>query len=487
MKNYLKTSIIVLLVLALSLSACVKNEDKTETPQTSSVTDADVDTGTEQISEFDEITNEATADNAASGESALNSAEGEKKVITLSLCWDYYIEEAADRFMKLHPDVEIKINSYSGEMVKYMTQVPASLMAGNADDILDGFGVSFQNPSTVKLLADFYPLMQADQSFNEDDYFTNVFKALEYKGGLYIFPISFTYNLVAVNNRVQGNLRDKFSQYSHLNSFDLMDIYKSMQAENDSNIAGYYLHDSFDVNNAFYSLKDSFIDVENKTCDFNNERFINFLNEAKSITDPEKEYLYSNNGIVYSQENEEARSNKYLFQIFSADSFQYILEFEEGMPFGDPVPFTNGHGQINITPLKNFCINGNSENKELAWEFLKFMADGEDTDSSEGYPFIPPIPVNKKVLTDRYMIEVPKRINGYEKDFGWHIKGDLETASKKVISLTNEFNNMPMYFYNDFGLNGLISDPLAQFNDGQMTAEQIASELQNKMSLYLME
>lgn len=451
MKKRALSFITALTILVLSISGCGKKAEQTE----NEAVDTTIETPVEEV----------------------------KKSLTISLCWDfYYVEEAVENFKKNNPDFEVSLTKYSNDTEKYISQVSTALMAGNADDILDGYGINYRDDATVKLLTDFYPLMQADPAYNEDKYFTNVFKALEYEGGLYTFPSNFSFDMVLINNRISDELTSEFSKLSRLNTFDLIDFYNRAKAENG---ADYYIHDGFDVLTAFFTVTSSFIDMENKTCDFNNPRFINFLNDAKNATEPGKAFGYTYSSNSYPPEEEAAKSKKYMFQTVSADVYQYLLDFEEDLVFSNPVPFTDEKGDLRISPLKNFCISAQSKNKEIAWEFIKFMA-SEDVFQSEN-AFIPSLPVYKELLAYKFNTDIPIWTAGYFVDeCGWHIKGDVEAQTEKAITKISGFSNMPM-FYTASDLYTIIMDPIEQFNNGNLTAEQLASELQNKVSLALME
>ena len=69
---------------------------------------------------------------------------------------------------------------------------------------------------------------------------------------------------------------------------------------------------------------------------------------------------------------------------------------------------------------------------------------------------------------------------------------DMEAAEAagQVVSTLEAYNVMPMDSLNYIGLDfipEILQSSIQSFYDGVMTAEQVAQELQNKISLYLME
>ena len=403
MKKYLTMLLLILTILTLSLSGCGQND-----PQTDAL--------------FGPVQTEQT--NATKQSGATAQANTDSNVLRVSYCYDFtYVGSAATKFKMLHPGVEIIVTGYSNDYEKYVAQISTALMAGTADDLFEWQEINYKDPATVNLLTDFYPLMSADPEFNDEDYFVNVFKALEYKGGLYAFPASFAYQLIAVNNRVSDKLVSDFVQYDHVTTFDLIDIYKNAGMG-----PGYYVNNSFDVITAFSTVLDSFVDMESRTCDFNKQRFIDFLNDAKNATEPGKNLGWTYGFYTYVAEEEAENSKKYLLPQFWCDNYPYFLEFEESSRYENPLPFTNEKGELRIEPLKAFCISAQSKNKELAWEFVKFMA-GESEASKTGYGnqvFLPFIPVNKQLFEFACEMSIKNTADGYLEEIGWHVKGDLD-------------------------------------------------------------
>lgn len=405
-----------------------------------------------------------------------------EKTLTVSQCWDfYYLEEAAEKFKELHPEVTVKVTKYANDYEAYMEQINSALMAGTADDLLDGFGLGYQNETAVKQLADFYPVMRKDPEFNDEDYYMNVFEALSYKGGLYTFPLCFSYELMGVNNRVSDALVRKYMEYASVSAFDLLEIYKGAPGGQDM-----YMHDSFDMLTALGQVMGSFIDTENKTCDFNNPRFINLITDAKAATEPDKMMGYTYMSNVYDPQKEAEQSAKYLFQNAGPSLYQYLLPFESELCFSNVVPVTNDQGEMLMSPLKNFCINGRSENKELAWEFIKFMMMPESNTNANGSAYIPDIPVYRPLFRFKIEKELPGWIGTFERDYGWIVTRDKDEVLEEVTAHLDTLNQWPMAVHT-FLFYEIMAESIEQFNKGDITAEQCAAELQDKVSKALTE
>jgi len=137
-------------------------------------------------------------------------------------------------------------------------------------------------------------------------------------------------------------------------------------------------------------------------------------------------------------------------------------------------------------PLKSFFINENSANKELAWEFVKFLSSPEyirERDLMVG------IPVNKEAFRTHAASYITDNIEMWQQYYA-AIKGEPADVVKGIVAAIEGYNNMPMetpnYTIGD-SLSEIVNETMYSYYMGVLTAEQAASELQNKISLYLME
>jgi ABC-type glycerol-3-phosphate transport system substrate-binding protein len=126
-------------------------------------------------------------------------------------------------------------------------------------------------------------------------------------------------------------------------------------------------------------------------------------------------------------------------------------------------------------------MNANAENKQLAWEFIKFLSSMEaNTDV-----FVPSLPVKKEVY-DKILTESIGNYFDMMTEEGLSPAGDPEEAKAAAKAKLDSYAAMPMmaqtspYFE-------ILQENLQLFADGAITAEQLAADLQNKISIALME
>ena len=392
------------------------------------------------------------------------------------------------QFRELHPDAEIIINNFDCDPEKYQQQVSTQLMAGTGDDLIDATGFLELSMLDSGLFADIYPLMRNDPDFNEDDYYMNVFEAMSSGGKLYQFPVLFFYDLIGVNNTFAPELAEQFRQYDTISYRQLITLYDSL-----ADPGGRELCRDVDAYTALYNNINTFIDLENKTCDFQTPEFIALISEAKAATDPEKirrgelGYTYGwsiEAGRTFAQTLAEQAQKELFFRNQSGLIELYIPGLFDEI-FTHFIPLTDERGKIGMTPLDSYLINNASENKDLAWEFLKYLTTAayEDPWNTDGFY------VNKAAFQQN-VIACSKTWENFSQQLaGYSIDIDEAAVAAQIIETLDHYNSLPMT--NKFAAASILPDiymPLIQsFYDGRMTAEQVASELQNKVSLYLME
>lgn len=407
----------------------------------------------------------------------LSSGETSKKTLSISVCWDHYdIEEAVKSFNQLYPDIEITVNKYANDEEKYKVQIVTNLMAGTSDDILDGTGLPYVRLADSKLLTGLYPLMENDTGFSKDDYYMNAFESLNYMNEVYVFPVNFAYNMIGVNNTLGSELVSKFSRHDTITYRNMLNLYVETP-----NISGFYLQNNFSTYYVIAGNIDQFIDYENKTCDFDNEEFISLITDAKNAT----ESVDAGNSSTYgtARARDELSAKKYLFKNVTSTGYQYFLPYKEFSDFVNFIPVANPKGQIYIYPVMRFCISEQAENKELAWEFLKFLTTPEANESPASGDFFS---VSKGTFMKNTALSMDRWISALESQ-GYYLNGDKQKHIENVTTYLDQYNQLPMCSPPLEEYLEIVGEVTELFDKGVMTAEQVASDLQNKISLSLME
>jgi len=413
--------------------------------------------------------------------SANEQAEGEKRILTIAVYDDYYkLDLVIDRFTALHPDVSVEVDNYHGDEEKYKLQVTTQLLAGKAPDIMDAWLSAEEKLSDSGLLADIYPLLRNDPAFHENEYFMNVIDAMAYKGKLIVFPVSWSYRMIGVNNMFSGELVERFSGYETISYRQLFDLYNSLEDKSGRNLSG-----NIDIITAVAENINDYIDSANKKCYFNTPEFIEFITGAKNCT-PSRKAADGELGWWFGPKIYRADQEQYAKQYCFAEAPSNIPFFDfpclEKEVFTYYIPLVSAQGKIFQMVGRRYCINGASKNQGLAWEFIKFLT----TPEANEYIYQPSFSVNRELYRTSVSANIVEFIDDWRKIAGNTIVGDTEEIVGQVMAKLAPYNDMPME-NNQFWHFDIIRDLLTSYYNGFITAEQAASELQNKVSLILQE
>jgi len=421
---------------------------------------------------------------------AVNISELEDITLTISSpnMWTG-LAHFARMYMDDNPGVEIIINDWDGDFMRFIEQKPAMLMAGTADDLIDNLGgIDTRAPSTQALLADWLPIMRADPTFNDAYFFTNVFDALTIDGRMYNLPMAFSPTRLAYNTAIP-RMSEKMFGRSSITMSEVHAIHRAFAPDD------FFVHNSYDVLYATGFKIHSFIDFENRTANFNTPEFINFITESKALTHPDKEVGWTFASTYYNPETMADNSLRYLFQQqFMGDPFQFLIPFEETLTFNGSIPIVNERGEVPIQAFPAYVLNGRSasEVQAVAWDFIRFILNPElfqiDVEA-EISPMISMIPVYRPLLKFNLERQVPGWMSHFKENYGWRPTLSEEDTIEYVYNRLSELGSTPLAdrVYTPNAVTEIISEVMMQFHEGLVTAEQAAEDLQNRVTLALME
>lgn len=127
---------------------------------------------------------------------------------TLGVDWD--VRNLIIDFNRKSDDCRIVIKDYSEYNTDEnsnagLTKLTTELLAGNVPDIIDLSGLPYTQLASKGILADLYPYIDSDEEFSRDDFFQNVFRALEVNGKLCSTCANFSVNALVGASRVVGD------------------------------------------------------------------------------------------------------------------------------------------------------------------------------------------------------------------------------------------------------------------------------------------
>ena len=408
--------------------------------------------------------------------------EGETLTIATSL-YGFLLRPFADKYMRANPGVSIEVIDYNddfrldGNLERIQQEISAQLMANTGPVLMDGTLVDYLDPRSIHYFTDWFPIMDADPDFKEEDWFMNVFRATAVNGRLHAFPTTFSYYYVTVNSAIH-ELSETVAGRDGITMPRLMELYREIKTNPQLFFEPYF---GVDWVIGFYI--DNFVDLENRWVNFSDE-FVDFIVYAEDMTSPDRDVWYQ---APLSAEKDAYWSGKYYFW-FSEPSwfYQYFVNHSVQRYFtGSATPIVNNGGELMISLQEHYVLSANASPSEqaLAWDFIKFMMKPENQSSISVIQ-----PTNRTLL--RFSVE--QYLRQLNTDGSWRISGSFDDAVESAVIQLTAFGEMPMQNMRSLpdviiGRNGAIPQALQLFLDGLVSAEQTAANLQNQVELVLME
>jgi ABC-type glycerol-3-phosphate transport system substrate-binding protein len=146
------------------------------------------------------------------------------------------------------------------------------------------------------------------------------------------------------------------------------------------------------------------------------------------------------------------------------------------------IPLTNEDGRLIVSTPTKLAISSNSNHKEAAWKFIKYAIDAR-----EAFGFDSLMSIKKSIAQKTYSEEIRRILDQSTSSEGDIVfAADKEYAHDVAIKKLMNISAMPLVYAKSDSYSDYIKT-LEQFRLGIMTAEQMASELQNKTEIWLKE
>ena len=424
-----------------------------------------------------------------------------------------YVINQARRHMSLvgGSNIDLDITIYTPEgREAHLTRLQTMLMAGDAPDmfILDGHPLQAYIQSGF--LTDIYQLMDACPLTGRDDFFSQPLAAMEVNGGLYAFPMSFGFNHVLINSSLPPSIINRFSQYESVSINCLMALYTELMRDYGDEFG----HLTFSGGASrvgtrphvmFQSYMGYYVDFENQTSNFADLSFSDFLYKFRSIF--EDRWLgdcdFNRFPIAGNPRYLQEQSFKHVFWITNSEARDpaFGLLTTGQTYFLHSIPITDMHGRLKIGPGPGFLDPGDTwgvicipatNNGPLAWRFSQHLLAAFLIPFSEAtygfnwdHSLASPITRNDFLPRMTYNFEffIDFTIRNVTEDDRTLMRSQVPAAISRIA----ELNEMPMSLTYSFLPESLYYDLLDQFMLGVITSDVFAQQLQNRVSLWLIE
>ncbi len=463
----------LLLCVLCVFGGCGKNEENVPPEQNKEKVLLGQNDGNEQIEQSDRQENNDILGEMDEQKNEVYVQPEMKGEITISCFYEQeFLTTAAEKFMETYPAVTVTINAYNetsgaGSVEDYQTYLNTKIMTGKAEDIIFNSFLPVTKYSEMGVFEDLNRYISLTPELNDENYFMNVLQAAKEEGGeIYLIPYMAKFNVVSFSEELLSEQAQVEKEIQSASFSERMAIAKELiQNTSKSNV---FLIQMNKLSYADYLIKDAFsdfIDVGNKEVNIKSDVYINLLNEVKELS--ESDAFASGSVDFYNAEYYFAATSDYDVQ-----AAFYELDTNAGLSHGMPVADKEGNVAINA----NGCLtlNSASGNKDLAWEFIKFVL----SDEVQSLPSLHGLAVNKTGFA-----ATVERYYNYYTD-GGNDTVDKQKYAELLESWMGQINDCDRV---DSAIWILIEEENNKFFEGKQTAEEAASLLQRKLEQYFNE
>ncbi|NLZ35864.1 MAG: hypothetical protein GX897_00085 [Clostridiales bacterium] len=430
-------------------------------------------------------------------ESPVNSAPGDRTEIVISYMdnGSRYIPMIAEAFNEKSEKYHAVLREYASENktgedpdsnAKLLSDYDADLLGGKLGDVLILTNdIDYLKYAEKGAFADLYSFESDNFSF--DSLFDCVKAPYELDGKLFVLIPGFQ-----VNTLTCKTVNAPAGEWTLSGFVGLLNT-------SDCEIIQGLTRDHFFMSYILRGL-DEFIDYENKACDFASGGFEEVLN-----------YLYSLPDDIYSTAGDNL-TEPYVGDslLFSAANFTCISDYmKERVRFGldnqiEIVGFpAGGKGVSELVPSLYAAISASSEQKEGAWEFVRFMLENDfEVNFDRGMRNLPSCRASflkwaEAARSTHYFfmpgsvefLEVPAEFLDEATIAEQKRRGTVELfMDEEMTRQLEEFiGGIKGVTKTPPEIKALVEEEVGYFYDGRNTASQTAANIQNRVSLYLAE
>ena len=388
-------------------------------------------------------------------------------------------------FHQLHPNVTIHVEptftdaaEWARNPQRHTEQLAVELMSGEAGDLVDIGMMTYAKYASSGLFEDLNQWMDNDPDIHREDFYQNVLGELEIHGELFQMPVNWNYITLYFNLNMTTDLGvDVLKRFPDgVNYKQAVELFEEMKE------AGIITEETFFAPNqsaAFFDeiVAGDFVDLESGTCTFDSPEFVDYLEAVDSLPwdhTMKQGMDYGSNWIMFSPRD--YFCNRY---VVSVQSMAGANGQTAGLSCTPAILCRTVGGGYPFQVSSSLAITSFSENKELAWEFIKFVVNTREfPEEIKPYNYVDGW--NLDALYCSYMPVNRENYLGAARGMGW---------SDLLIQQFDEYNKqMDTYLSLSAELNYALLDIKEDFFDNNLiTAEECAQQMQERAELYLKE
>ena len=376
------------------------------------------------------------------------------------LSHSHLISEQTKKFQRFNmssDSIHISWDCYDETQVdQFLTEV----ISGNCPDLVMGSLLDTNNQNYV----DLYAYLDNDPDLSREDLVPSLLKALEYDGELHEIWDRFNLFYACVREEEAGSQDFRFGSLEDVEAFAAANPQRKFFVEPWAR-GGALKHWYISISCI------SFIDWENNSCSFSSVEFADYLRWCRKIYDtisPE-DVGYEGGPLTFDYPEDVLIIFQYAANPVILNTLYKYLE--------GPYVFAGFPGAENIRSIFDFSTSYNSrmaiptgsQNKEAAWEFIKYTLLSDRQFTTEDYGF----PVNIDGL--HYVLEHGAYENEEAREFV--LSSFLELVEETSLAQDTQ----------SVALSTIISQELDKYLEGGKPLEDVQDTIQSRVSVYLKE
>lgn len=353
-----------------------------------------------------------------------------------------------------------------------------------------------------KLYRDFMPFLEKDELINTDNLFGAIRHAFDNgEGGMWGIARTFELDTLVSTKTLLGPYADR----GYWNISELLDYAENLP--DDVSLMGPFWRENAESVLLGSTGYGSFIDTANASCSFDSPEFLRWLRFLAAV--PTLNEYKQSSPYARADNNEKYLpyfEGKIALRQFRIMSFTDLPEFEiqfntkEYDVIGYPVSEVRRGAGTRVIPLGTFVVTSFCEDPDAVWETIRFLFTGENL-LTEG------LPAMKQDYDRLARTFIDERIEQavYFRGGGHSRPGDPENPTKPedmnypgiVFYLTEEKAAEYKKLLDEAGtsvtetvdseVSGIIHEEISAFLGEACTAEECASRIQSRVSIWLAE
>lgn len=436
------------------------------------------------------------------------------KLIILTCRHDEFLPLLSREFVKKHPNVEFTIERMDRIAdISQQTALATRLLA-NPPNIVNTAGIIFEKFSSEALFMDLNPFFDGENGINRENFFCYVFTGAEENDSLFHAPLLISTESVLLNKEYFAAIGVPIDAKVSLTLDEYVEYWWQafiLFPEDEIRVSTLFnMTDLFRLERA-YDLQTGIVSVDT-------ERMRSFFERLKiaprgSVEQGGSQIIYGptylewtqNTGTMWAVDSRYFTPSTNVMYHWGATNLMashvFMIEEHPEMRFTRPVHLITKDDEIFFQSESSLAILRNSDDHDLAWEFLRFSLNFTDSQLlyenrtnfiQQGFYF----PTNKemfrahvkRIVNDRYtaLVETNTLIETGDEE------KDSETRHYSIEKSLQGFTNLVSMVNTEIRfdlavMNSLIYPDIYLLMSGQQNVEQTLSNIQSRLELYVSE